>query len=106
MAHALAHWWGGSAASAFNTWRSRAAACAAQRERACAAVARWWHVLRTAAWNTWAARAAAAVHARQLLARACLVWRGSLQLQMLRVWRRMLDEADASAAEAGRYATP
>ena len=76
MAHAIAHWWGGSAACAFNTWRSRAAAAAAQRERAYAAVARWWHVLRTAAWNSWVARAAAAAHARRQLVAALRFWRG------------------------------
>ena len=90
MAHALAHWWGGSAASAFNTWRGRAAACAAQRERACAAVARWWHVLRTAAWNTWAARAAAAVHARRQLVAALHFWRGC---EVAVAWRTWVDHA-------------
>ena len=76
MAHAVAHWWGGSAACAFRTWRSRAAVAMAQRERAYAAVARWWHVLRTAAWNSWAARAAATAHARRQLVAALRFWRG------------------------------
>ena len=93
-------------AAATRTWRGAAAAAAAQRERAYAAVARWWQGLLSAAWNSWVARAAAAAHVRQLLARACLVRAGSVQLRVLRAWRVVLDEADASAAEAGRYATP
>ena len=93
-------------AAAMRTWRGAAAAVVAQHERAYAALAHWWQGSLSAAWNSWVASAAAAAHARQLLARVCLVWAGSVQLQVLLAWRGVLDEVDASAAEAGRYATP